>query len=571
MRTADRARVSKRATREIQLLAGAALAALVLVAIFGVARLGRIRGDLDGAHARIAHGHDLIAEVQDLDAQMLLRFFGWLTWPDLLNGEATRDAAATNAAATRLADAWATFLDTPPIGDDDREARARFDTMNDEGTATVEAMFRAGPFAVPAGDLPAFQARMHMLGEMQRASVERGEALSDIRDIYADAEHEATERAGLLMQQSVQQLAVGTAALVVVLLALFAAVAKRARRRANELARVEEELAQEGTRNDLEARLHRAFEMVSSEAASFGLVEEAVTAGAPDAVAELLVADSSRAHLRRVAATSTADDRGCGVSSPNDCPAARHGQTQVFPSSLSLDACPHLKDRPTATSAVCVPVSIAGNTVGVLHATPRDVAVGLTAGSAATLEMVARKAGERVGMLRAFARSETQARTDPLTGLLNRRSLEERAREVVGADRSYSVAFGDLDHFKQVNDVHGHEAGDRALRLFARVVRDACAGGEVAARYGGEEFVVVLPDAGVVDGVDVADRIRAGLARAIEAGTVPRFTVSFGIASSDDGDSFADVVDAADAALLRAKANGRDRVVVAGVAAELSP
>jgi diguanylate cyclase (GGDEF)-like protein len=571
MRTADGVRVSRKAAREIRVLALAALAALVVVSLFGVARLGEIRDRLHDSRVGIAHGHELIAEVQERDAELLLRFFAWLTWPDLRAAESSEDGLALNAAAIRLTDSWDDFLATPAVSARDAELRQRFDALNDEGFEAAERLFVDGPFTVAGDDVPTLHARMLTIGERQRAAVERGAILAQLRHVYAEAERATTEAAEQRMAQSVRQLAVATAALVAGLVALFVVVGGRTRRRAAALADVERELAEEGLRNDLEARLHRAFEMVSTEAASFGLVEEAVAAGAPDATAELLVADSSRAHLRRVAATSTADDRGCGVSSPNDCPAARHGQTQVFASSLSLDACPYLKDRAAATSAVCVPVSIAGNTVGVLHATPRDVAVGLTAASAATLEMVARKAGERVGMLRAFARSETQARTDPLTGLLNRRSLEERAREVVGADRTYSVAFGDLDHFKQVNDVHGHEAGDRALRLFARVVRDACAGGEVAARYGGEEFVIVLPDAGVVDAVDVADRVRAGLGRAIEAGTVPRFTVSFGIASSDDGDSFADVVDAADAALMRAKSNGRDRVVVAGVGAELQP
>ena len=91
-------------------------------------------------------------------------------------------------------------------------------------------------------------------------------------------------------------------------------------------------------------------------------------------------------------------------------------------------------------------------------------------------------------MLRAFSKSEVQAHTDPLTGLMNRRSLEVQVRALTEEDRPYIVAYGDLDHFKQLNDVYGHDAGDRALRLFARVAHSLRP--NTSARYGGEEFVV---------------------------------------------------------------------------------
>ena len=84
------------------------------------------------------------------------------------------------------------------------------------------------------------------------------------------------------------------------------------------------------------------------------------------------------------------------------------------------------------------------------------------------LELVARKAGDRIGTLRAFNRSETEARTDQLTGLLNRRSLEEEVRQLADAGQPFTVAYGDLDHFKELNDVYGHDAGDRVRRLFSR-------------------------------------------------------------------------------------------------------
>ena len=136
-------------------------------------------------------------------------------------------------------------------------------------------------------------------------------------------------------------------------------------------------------------------------------------------------------------------------------------------------------------------------------------------------------------MLRAFARSETQAHTDPLTGLLNRRSLEARTRDLTDEGLPFVVAYGDLDQFKLLNDVHGHDTGDRALRLFARVLRDSVRPNDIPARYGGEEFVAVLPDCSIDNAVIVIERIRTRLRTALTDGTVPPFTVSFGLAASE--------------------------------------
>jgi diguanylate cyclase (GGDEF)-like protein len=250
--------------------------------------------------------------------------------------------------------------------------------------------------------------------------------------------------------------------------------------------------------------------------------------------------------------------------SPSECPAAAHGQTQIWDSSRSLDACPFLRDRPTGDcSAACVPVSVAGNTVGVVHATAPDEHPPAAA-TVDRFELIARRAGERIGMLRAFARTEAQAHTDPLTGLMNRRSLEEHVRDLTTEGRGYVAAYGDLDHFKQLNDVFGHDAGDQALRLFARVLRDAVRPGDLTARYGGEEFVVVLPDCTITDAYTVVDRIRDRLKHAHDGSSVPPYTVSFGMAASRPERTFSETLEQADAALLGAKAQGRDRVVVTG-------
>jgi diguanylate cyclase (GGDEF)-like protein len=344
----------------------------------------------------------------------------------------------------------------------------------------------------------------------------------------------------------------------------FAIAARSMRANEREVELRDRGVADAARRNDLEARLQRSLEMVHTEEASYRLIERSLRQRAPGIPAELLLADSSRAHFRQATTTDEHGGPGCGVMSPTECPATVRGQTQIWVSSADLDACPYLADRASgACSAVCVPVSIAGNTVGVVHATHTD-GHPLDSQTVADVELISRKAGERIGMLRLLSRSETQAHTDPLTGLMNRRSLEVQVRDLVATGIPYVAAYGDLDLFKQLNDVYGHDAGDRALRLFARVLRDSMRPNDIPARYGGEEFVVVIPECTVADAYAILDRLRERLAAEQLGGAVPPFTVSFGLAASHPEMTFSETVERADAALLEAKSQGRDRIVIDG-------
>ena len=309
-----------------------------------------------------------------------------------------------------------------------------------------------------------------------------------------------------------------------------------------------------------EASLQTALEMSKAEASVFDLVAEALSQAAPDMRSELLLADSSKAHFRQVLVSSAqTDDVGCGVMSPDDCPAASRARSMVFADSTALDACPNLRGR--NCSALCVPMSIGGNSLGVFHVTTDD-------GSPPSdevemnVEAVARRASERLAMLRAFEVSRTQANSDSLTGLMTRRSLETAVRELHATGTPYSVAYGDLDHFKELNDVFGHAAGDRALRTFSQVLRDSLRPADIPGRFGGEEFVIVLPDCPVDEARQVLERVRERLAERIVIAELPRFTISFGLAFSEQAGDFEAVVSLADAALLSAKAGGRDQIVV---------
>jgi diguanylate cyclase (GGDEF)-like protein len=314
-------------------------------------------------------------------------------------------------------------------------------------------------------------------------------------------------------------------------------------------------------RSELEFRVQRGLEMARAEDDSYAVIGSALQLVVPDRATELLVADSSRAHFRQVLTTGP-NGPACSVSAPADCPVGQTGQTRVFESSAAIEACPYLRlQGEEPCSAVCVPVAVAGRPIGVIHVGGDDHDP-VNDEVIASVSLIAQRAGAHIGLLRATARTETQARTDSLTGLYNRRSIEAAAHHLVREGTPFVAAFADLDQFKVLNDKHGHETGDRVLRLFARVLRDSVRPTDIPARYGGEEFVVVLPDCSVTDAITVAERLRSRLREAIEAGSVPPFTVSVGIAHSGPDNGLTETIGRADEALLAAKAAGRDRVFI---------
>jgi diguanylate cyclase (GGDEF)-like protein len=236
----------------------------------------------------------------------------------------------------------------------------------------------------------------------------------------------------------------------------------------------------------------------------------------------------------------------------------------VFADSEDLDSCPMLRGRERGRcSGVCVPVSIMGRTVGVVHATG-PVNEPLEDEAVQGAQTLANQAGNRLGMLRVMAETQLQASTDGLTGLVNRRSLENRMRRLRADGMAFAFVMADLDHFKVLNDTYGHEAGDRALRIFSETLRLELRADDTACRYGGEEFAVVLPGVDLHEAVDVSERIRQALATTSGRGDVPVFTASFGIAHSTDAGDLDDLVGRADRAMFAAKTAGRDRICLDG-------
>lgn len=157
--------------------------------------------------------------------------------------------------------------------------------------------------------------------------------------------------------------------------------------------------------------------------------------------------------------------------------------------------------------------------------------------------------------------------TDPGTEAMNRRGLFQSIGEELALGTSpLSLLIIDLDHFKRVNDTHGHACGDHVLREFARICHEIVHPGDAVGRLGGEEFAIVLPAAGADEARRIAERIRESVERRVVSlpkGRAIRVTVSVGLAVHRQGEALDAFMSRADGAMYEAKCLGRNRVVVA--------
>ncbi|HVB34534.1 MAG TPA: PAS domain S-box protein [Patescibacteria group bacterium] len=256
------------------------------------------------------------------------------------------------------------------------------------------------------------------------------------------------------------------------------------------------------------------------------------------------------------------------VFSPGDCWALRRGKIHVVRDASSPVRCAHV--HPSVKGGyMCVPLIAQGETLGLLflQCEARDGRFEGKSGEARAMGL-ARQAGivgERVSLalanlkLREILRR--QSVRDPLTGLFNRRYMEETLdRELSRAARmneEVAVAMCDLDRFKEFNDTFGHEAGDLVLREVASILRLKIRQGDIACRFGGEEFILILPEA-----TEAIRKEIEALALSYRGRTLGRITISIGLAMyPGDGATSEALVRASDRSLYRAKEEGRDRIV----------
>jgi diguanylate cyclase (GGDEF)-like protein/hemerythrin-like metal-binding protein len=160
-----------------------------------------------------------------------------------------------------------------------------------------------------------------------------------------------------------------------------------------------------------------------------------------------------------------------------------------------------------------------------------------------------------------------RASTDLMTGTWNRARFEDAAMNEIARFERYAhpatLIFTDIDHFKAINDSHGHLVGDQVLREFCDAVQTSIRSLDILGRWGGEEFVILMPNSTLAIGCVLAERIRAALTKR-NFSPAAKVTASFGVAEYEPGETFASWLQRADTAMYEAKKNGRDRVIVAG-------
>jgi diguanylate cyclase (GGDEF)-like protein len=248
-------------------------------------------------------------------------------------------------------------------------------------------------------------------------------------------------------------------------------------------------------------------------------------------------------------------------AAPRSCLAVRFAQGHVENGDraalTSCEVCGRL-----AGASTCEPLLVGGQVIGsVLVSHPSAP----KARAAARIRETVAQAAPVLGNLRNLAIAELRAATDRLTGLPNQRAVQDTLKRMVAqASRTITpltAVLFDLDHFKEVNDIYGHDRGDEVLAAVGVALRNAVRESDFVGRYGGEEFLLLLPSTGAEDAVQVAEAVRAAISAIHISGIDRRITASAGVATlpRDAGDPVS-LFRAADRALYAAKAAGRDQV-----------
>lgn len=280
----------------------------------------------------------------------------------------------------------------------------------------------------------------------------------------------------------------------------------------------------------------------------------------------LYMINNSRSHVEAVSVWGHPNREDFGQ--PESCCALRSGQARWRQPAVSEIHCAHFSAT-VPERYHCRPIVAYGNTIGLLYfqCTSDEVVREVNARMDAVRQLT-QIAALAIATLNLRAKLESQSITDSLTGLFNRHFMQiSLEREMARAHRRkqiMAVLMLDADHFKRFNDANGHAAGDAVLKAFADVFRSNIRSEDIACRYGGEEFTIILPDTTVKGACDRADSILNAIANLrITPGhqTFSGLSVSIGIAFyPGDGETAADVLQNADAALYDAKHNGRNQV-----------
>jgi diguanylate cyclase (GGDEF)-like protein/PAS domain S-box-containing protein len=254
---------------------------------------------------------------------------------------------------------------------------------------------------------------------------------------------------------------------------------------------------------------------------------------------------------------------------PVSCWALRTGHPHLVIPGDSTARCAHCEGVENAY--LCIPILAQGETLGILHFQATDEAPLLDVSELSFKTTFAGQVGLSIANIKLREALRTQSVRDALTGLFNRRHLEEildrEVRRAARAAQALGVLMIDLDHFKTFNDTYGHEAGDAVLREIGMALTKGVRAEDFVCRFGGEEFVVILPTADLAASSARAERLRLKMRELIilyQGKSMGMVTISVGVATFPvHGTSPRDLMAAADAALYQAKSAGRDQVVIA--------
>ena len=333
--------------------------------------------------------------------------------------------------------------------------------------------------------------------------------------------------------------------------------------------RLEEELAHDLRLRNLLSRMTQRMQACDIMSEIAGVVRRFVPVIMPSCGGKLYVLN--REGTGMLAACDWLDPRkSADEFMMNDCWALRRGTMHYHQGEDADVSCSHLEGADDeASQSVCIPLMAQREVVGLLYMElPADAEASQRA--QAYLQMLAENIALSLSNIRLRETLHEMAMADPLTGLANRRRLEEKLddalKEMKHSGGCVSAIMIDVDHFKTFNDTYGHAAGDDVLREVAQAVGGLTREDGLAFRYGGEEFAVLLPGAGPEAAAKRAEAMR----REIESISIMRgdlvisdITASFGVATTPDHGSGSSLFALADAALYSSKASGRNRVTVA--------
>lgn len=262
------------------------------------------------------------------------------------------------------------------------------------------------------------------------------------------------------------------------------------------------------------------------------------------------------------------------VHTPSDCWALRRGSPQTVDGARGM-ICLHAH-TPAPPKSLCTPLITQNEPLGLLYLYSSDPETDLNGATERFVGTVAEQLALALSNLRLRESLRQQSIRDPLTGLYNRRHLEEtlelELHRAARRNEPVSVVMFDVDHFKRYNDTYGHDAGDTVLRALSDVVKRHIRAGDLAYRVGGEEFLLLQPGMAATDAVKRAETLReaaAAIAFSGQGGALGGVTISLGVATyPDHAQRSTDLLKRADEALYQAKRGGRNRTVVTGSARE---